>query len=190
MCIRDRPRKEWEKHGRVEFLSPKRQRETHRTRVGACQIVRLVNKAISAIVPPLNMARQRIPVEDSSNSAHGCCVVADVVGEVSFGTFGSMVIFSPRQSSNRPSTSRDGFPLPDSMLLSVWTAISAKSARSFCRMPRVCLRFRSRSETTAAKFRESMFILVNNTRTNRRSNEELWSFFHFNEPDCRISAGL
>jgi len=119
ISLREQTRKEWEKHWRVEFLPSKRQSQTHRLGTGACQIVRLVNKAIASIVPPLNMARQRIPVEDSSNSAHGCCVVADDAGEVSLGTFGSIVIFSPRQSINRPNTSRDGLPLPDSILLRV-----------------------------------------------------------------------
>ncbi len=72
--------------------------------------------------PPLNLASECVPVEDFSDSAHGRsavgCVV-EVAGAPSAETFGSMVSFSPRQSSNRPSTSRDGLPLPDSMLLSV-----------------------------------------------------------------------
>ena len=119
ISFREQSRKEWEKHGRVEFLPSKRQSQTHRLGTEACQIVRLVDKAIASIVPPLNVPCERVPVEDSSNSAHGCCVVADVAGEVSLWTFGSMVIFSPRQSINRPNTSRDGLPLPDSILLRV-----------------------------------------------------------------------
>ena len=122
ISFREQSRKEWEKHGRVVFLALKRQRETHRTRVGACQIVRLVDKAIASIVPPLNVPCERVPVEDSSNSAHGRGVVADVAevaGVSSLGTFGSIVIFSPKQSINRPNTSRDGLPLPDSILLRV-----------------------------------------------------------------------
>ena len=53
-------------------------------------------------------------------------------------------------------------------------------------MPRLCRRLRSCEDTTSAKFREPMFILVNNTHSGCAINERSRAFFHFSAP-CNSS---
>jgi hypothetical protein len=62
ISLGEQSRKEWEKHGRAVFLPPPRQRQTHRPGTEVRQIVRLVDRAIASIVPPLNVACERVPV--------------------------------------------------------------------------------------------------------------------------------